>query len=232
MSDAPLVVHLDGRSVTVTVRRSARASQLALRLDAVRGPVLVLPSNVGRRHAQNFLARHAQWLMEKMEALPVAPSLAAGQSIPILGNPHAICHQPGARRGVWHGDGHIHVSGQAEHLPRRLLDYLKKLARSQISARVQHGASRLGVTVSRITIKDTRSRWGSCTQDGSLSFSWRLIMAPDWVLDYVVAHELSHLLHMDHSPAFWATVARLNPHARAAREWLKSHGQALHLVGR
>jgi hypothetical protein len=124
----------------------------------------------------------------------------------------------------------IHVPGELPHVPRRLLDWLKSAARNEIAAAAQRYAAAMGVTYRRITIRDQRSRWGSCSAQGDLSFSWRLILTPTYVLDYVAAHEVAHLKHMNHGPRFWRLVLTHCPEASRAKSWLKAHGQSVHRV--
>ena len=123
------------------------------------------------------------------------------------------------------------MTGAREFLPRRAADFLKAEAKRRIGALVQPHATALGVRPRTIRVKDTRSRWGSCAPDGTLAFSWRLVMAPEWVTDYVVAHEVAHLREMNHSARFWALVAQLTPHREAAVDWLRLEGPALLRVG-
>ena len=123
------------------------------------------------------------------------------------------------------------MSGRAEHLPRRVRDYLKAEAKQELSVRSHDKAAAIGQRVTRVTLRDTKSRWGSCSHQGALSYSWRLILAPESVLDYVAAHEVAHLVHMDHSPSFWRLVADLHPDPDSARAWLKRDGSALWRYG-
>lgn len=221
----------DGRMVAVMVRRSARARRLALRLDPAIGPVVVLPERASLADAERFLLRYRQWLAERLIDLPARVALEPGAAVPILGIEHEIRHAPAARRGVWVEDGGLNVSGQVEHVPRRALDFLKAEAKRRIYPHAFELAARLGRTPCRVTVRDTRSRWGSCSSRGDLSFSWRLVMAPEEVLTYVVAHEVAHLVEMNHSPAFWRVVASLAGEAASARRWLKAHGARLHRYG-
>ena len=123
------------------------------------------------------------------------------------------------------------MSGDKPHIPRRVADYLKREARKDIEAAVDRHAARLGVAPRRITLRDTVSRWGSCSSTGALNFSWRLILAPPEVLDYLAAHEVAHIVHMNHSPMFWKLTRRLFPETEQAEVWLKTHGASLHRFG-
>ena len=132
---------------------------------------------------------------------------------------------------VWIEDGEINVTGDIKYLSRRLSDWLKKQAQIRIKTLVYQKAKQIKRVPSRITIRDTRTRWGSCSSKGRLSFSWRLIFAPPEILDYVVAHEVAHLVHMNHSSKFWNTVDRLTENAKSGRAWLNGNGSALQRIG-
>jgi len=224
--------HQDGPEVIITVRRSAQAVRMSLRVDAMNdGFVLVLPLRANLRDGKRFVDANQAWIAERLAALPPRRPFVAGAKVPLLGEDHLIHHQPAARRGVWREPGMILVSGQADHLARRLQDFLKAEARRIILPRVEQKAAHLQTSFRRVTLRDTRSRWGSCSSAGDLAFSWRLVLAPEWVLDYVVAHEVAHLREMNHSPRFWQLVAKISPDAAPARQWLKAHGAGLHRVG-
>lgn len=226
-----VVVDLGGHTVTVALRRSARARRMCLRLDPVAGPVVVLPPRAGPAEAERFLAQHRIWLAERLARLPERVPLVPGARVPLLGVDHEIRHLPGARGGAWAEEGVLNVTGRTEHVPRRVLDFLRAEARRHILPHAFRLADRLGRLPAHISLRDTRSRWGSCSGRGDLSFSWRLVLAPEEVLVYVVAHEVAHLAEMNHSPAFWATVARLAGDPAPAKRWLKANGGRLHRYG-
>lgn len=164
--------------------------------------------------------------------VPFAP----GALVPLRGQPHQIVHQPEARGTVWTqadaaGNPALLVAGEAPHVGRRIADHLKREARRDITAAVRRYARALGVEIGRITLRDTASRWGSCSAKGDLSFSWRLILAPPFVLDYLAAHEVAHRLELNHGPAFWRTVEGIYPARREAEAWLRHHGASLHRYG-
>lgn len=214
--------------VQVAVKRSALARRISLRIDPARGAVLMLPVKARLAEGERFLLAHRVWLAERLARLPGPVALADGATVPLLGVPHPVRHVPGARRGVWVESGEILVSGLPEHVGRRTADFLKSEAKRLIAPRAQDMAARLGRKPGRITVKDTKSRWGSCSSTGDLAFSWRLVLAPEQILDYVVAHEVAHLVQMNHSPAFWAVVESLVGDHRPARRWLKVNGAGLH----
>jgi predicted metal-dependent hydrolase len=129
-------------------------------------------------------------------------------------------------------DGEIHVAGHGEHLPRRVQDWLKFEARREIARRAHEKAELIGKKIRRISLKDPKTRWGSCSPSGCLSFTWRLIFAPPHVIDYVVAHEVAHMRELNHGPRFWRTVSELTRHEKSARHWLQTEGLHLHRYGR
>jgi predicted metal-dependent hydrolase len=203
-----------------------------VRIDPAAGAVVVtLPMRGGRREGMALLMGHADWLAGLLASLPPPLVFADGAEVPIEGQMHRICHCAGARFAARIADGRLEVTGDPAFLNRRVADFLRSEARRRLSARVQAVSGAAGVAARRVSVKDTRSRWGSCTADRTLSFSWRLLMAPDWVQHYVVAHEVAHLRHMNHGPEFWRLVAELTPHKQAARDWLHQHGPGLLRVG-
>ncbi|MEO3474979.1 SprT family zinc-dependent metalloprotease [Roseomonas sp. CAU 1739] len=212
--------------------RSARARRVSLRIDARAGEVVVtLPMRTARRAGMALLTTHAAWVMQRLTALSPAVELAPGAEVLIGGRPHVIRHDPDARGGAFIDGATIIVSGRPEFLARRVKDFLRAEAKRRIATLVEGHAAALGVTVRALRLKDTQSRWGSCAPDGTLAFSWRLVMAPGWVLDYVVAHEVAHLRELNHSPRFWAHVETLTSHREAAQDWLRDNGPTLLRVG-
>ena len=189
------------------------------------------PSRRGLAHALDFARGEKEWIAGQLAKAPGPVGLAAGATIPFRGTPHEIRGLAKGAAPVWTEDGVIWVSGGETHAPRRVLDFLKQQARKAFEVRALDHAARLGVKPSRITVRDTASRWGSCSSARSLSFSWRLIMAPDFVLDYVGAHEVAHLRDMNHSPRFWAHVRSLVSDLDAPQDWLKTHGRDLQRYG-
>ena len=190
-----------------------------------------MPNRASEAAAARFVASHAGWVMRQLARLPAAVPFADGAVVPVMGRDITLRHLPGSRLGVRLEGDALLVSGHAEHLSRRVRDFLKALARREFAARAQAIAARIERRPARVAVRDATSRWGSCTAAGALSFSWRLILAPVWVLDYVVAHEVAHLVHLDHSPRFWKLVGELTPDAARARAWLARHGPALHRYG-
>lgn len=231
-AQAPETLLLGNRKVPLAVLRRKGAVNMTLRFDPIDDTVrLVLPYRVALAEGLEFVESRMEWLQTHLERLPPRIPFADGHSIPLHGAPHAIRHVPEARRGVWIEDQAIHISGGGEHLPRRLRDFLKESARKRITETAQVKASQIGAKIGRISMKDTKGRWGSCTPYGDLAFSWRLILAPPHVLDYVVAHEVAHLQELNHSARFWRLVAKLTLHTAEAKSWLRRHGAGLHRYG-
>ena len=216
----------------VVWRRSSRAVRVSLRIDARSGAVVVtLPPRAGRPAGVALLRTHAAWVRERLAALAPRIALEPGSEVPLGGALHVI-RAVGYNHGeAWLQPGAILAGGDAAEVTALVAAFLKEEARRRITALVAKHAAALGVAWKGIRLKDTRSRWGSCAPDGTLAFSWRLVMAPGWVLDYVVAHEVAHLREMNHAPVFWDTLAGLSPHREAAVAWLKEHGPGLLRVG-
>jgi predicted metal-dependent hydrolase len=216
----------------VIVKRSKLARRMTLRVDAtLRAATLLLPQRASHSTAMGFLNDHLEWLRERLDALPPALPFLPGASVQFLGRPHLLRAAPAARRGVWVEGGAIHVSGPAEFLPRRVADFLKKEAKDRIWKLALPMAERIGREVSGVRIGDPKSRWGSCNAKGRLAFSWRLVLAPEEVLAYVVAHEVAHLREMNHSAKFWEWVRLLDPDPDTPRRWLKANGAGLYRYG-
>lgn len=196
------------------------------------GLLVVMPPGLTPRDALRFVHEKTDWVRARLANLPPRVPFEPGHSVPLLGTPHTIVHDPAARRGVWTENDILWVSGlSAEHVPRRVKDYLLRRAKAEITPRAHAHAQALGKRVTRVTVRDTRSRWGSCSSTGALSFSWRLVLAPEQVLEYVVVHEVAHMVELNHSNRFWNLVTELMPDSAAPRHWLKQHGTTLHRYG-
>ncbi len=227
-----LVLDIEGRAVPLRIRRNARARRLILRIDGERdGVVVTLPGRVPVEEGLDLARGKAAWIVRQLDRLAPRVPFADGAVVPILGDDHRIRFDPTGRRPVSRGTGEIVVTGRPEHLARRLTDWLKGEARSLIVPLAHAKAQSLGRSPGAITLRDTRSRWGSCSADGKLSFSWRLVMAPEHILDYVVAHEVAHLVERNHGPRFWDLAAQMTGDVETARAWLNAFGARLHRYG-
>jgi predicted metal-dependent hydrolase len=231
-----LEVAHSGATYRVALKRLSSARRFTLRVrGATRDVVLTMPARSSLKSAREFAERHAAWIGARLARLPRPISFEPLSAAPLRGVDHTIVHRPGARGVVWieHGESGpiICAAGDLAHVPRRVADFLKREARRDLEAAVARHSRTLGMEPRRITLRDTTSRWGSCSSTGALNFSWRLILAPSFVLDYLAAHEVAHFVHMNHSAAFWRVTHRLFPETSRAEHWLKTHGASLHRFG-
>lgn len=230
-------IPFDGSIYLVRVRRHRQARRYTLRIQAAtREVVLTLPPRGSLKEAKEFAVKHGGWIAARLGRLPELVPFAHGTVLPLRGVPHRIVHRRGVRGTVWtetdaQGNRLLCVAGEAAHLPRRVTDFLKREAKRDLEAASLRYAAKLGVKIRRIAVRDQATRWGSCSTTGALSFSWRLILAPPYVLDYLAAHEVAHLVEMNHSPRFWRLVERLYPGMQRAKTWLDIHGTDLHRYG-
>jgi len=231
-SGSPLTIDLGDRTAPLTARVNRRARRLIVKVDPVKGRVIVTaPTKRALADAIDFARTRAPWIARELDAGAMARPFASGEIFPFRGAPVEIEASGRMRGGVTMERGKIIADGDPRHLNRRIVDWLKKEARAVLTERVDYYSARLSRRRGPISIRDTRSRWGSCARDGSLSFSWRLIMAPPEILDYVAAHECAHLVHLNHSPAYWRTLQSLDVDPRAARDWFSANGQSLYAYG-
>lgn len=234
---AHLVV--DDVELPVAFKHNAQARRIILRMNPkAEGVLLTVPPGTSKGEALAFARSQSAWIAARMKRTPNTVVFTDGMVLPLRGVLHQVRHQPVPRRTVWceaaEGPDEVPtvlVSGRPEHLPRRLKDWLKAEARTDLAAASARYADEMGLKYSRLTIRDQTSRWGSCSSAGALSYSWRLILAPEDVLDYVAAHEVAHLAEMNHGPRFWALVERHCPHMKTSQHWLKQHGRDLHRYG-
>jgi hypothetical protein len=231
-------VKIQGLGLPIVLRRSARARRFSLQVsEARRDAVLTLPAFSSYGEADDFLTRHLDWLRERLAKLAEAVPFTDGAILPLRDTTHRLEFAGSVRRRgvVWVEPADdtpvLVVSGAAEHAPRRLHDWLKRQAHADLRQCVDVHAKRLNLAPKRIVVRDQSTRWGSCSTSGALSFSWRLVLAPPFVLDYLAAHEVAHLAEMNHGPRFWKLVARAVPHHQEARKWLRQHGANLHRYG-
>lgn len=230
------VVHA-GQLYPVSVKRRATARRMTLRVSQATGEItLTLPERVEFAAGRSFAENHGGWIAARVAKRPAMVPFEPGQLVPLRGVPHRIMHWSKARgltQATQDRDGApiIAVAGEAAHVSRRVTDFLRRLALEDLEQAVRRHTGALGLPARKITIRDTRSRWGSCSSQGHLNFSWRLILAPPLVLDYLAAHEVAHLKEMNHSHRFWALTHKLCPRTDEAEAWLKRHGAGLHGYG-
>jgi hypothetical protein len=232
-----LLLRIDGQSVPLQVRRSERATRIQLRMDLKSGgPILVLPRYASIERGFEFARDKRDWIGEQIALQPESIPFEHGETIPYRGRDHAILFRrrlrtAGTRGEIWREPGAIYVTGDEDMVSSRVEAFLKFEARGEICRRAHDKAALTGKRIRRISLRDPKSRWGSCTSTGNLSFSWRLVMAPTFVLDYVIAHEVAHLTHMNHGNSFWRLCGELTGRHDDARDWLRTNGTSLHRYG-
>lgn len=231
----PVVASLlvDGDAVVITYKRNDRARRFTLRAarDGA-GFVMTMPKRAKLEDAEDFARRSMGWIRSARAKQQHRPEIADGATVTLRGVGYRIV-ATGKVRGLVIEDPVaklLHVPGGPSHMERRLKEWMKAEAAHALEIATQKYAIAMGATFKKITVRDQRSRWGSCSSDGTLSYSWRLILAPPLVLDYVAAHEVAHLMEMNHGPRFWRLVLKHCPTTRDAQKWLKHHGQGLHLL--
>jgi predicted metal-dependent hydrolase len=230
---APEVLSLEGREVPVRYRHNERARRIIVRMERqFPGIVITVPPGTSRMTAFEFATSQRAWIWQRLAVRdhPADPERIEGSEIPVRGIAHVIERCSGRGAPVHLRDlprPALVVRGDDAHLKRRITDFLKRLARDDLERSSSRYAETMGVSYSRLSVRDASTRWGSCSSTGTLCYSWRLIMAPPMVLDYVCAHEVAHLLEMNHSPAFWQLVERHCPHTARAKLWLKRQGHSL-----
>jgi hypothetical protein len=231
-------LELEALGAPIEVTRHAAARRLTLRVSKTKRAVLVtVPAQCRMEEAGKFVESNLDWVRERLGSVPVPIPFADGAKIPLRGCLHCLSFSGVARARpvelatTAEAMPRLLVSGRLEHASRRFKDWLLEQARADLDACVTRHGKTLGVKARSISLRDQTSRWGSCTAGGFLSFSWRLILAPAHVLDYVAAHEVAHLLEMNHGPRFWKHVARCMPRLEEAKRWLRSHGADLHRYG-
>ncbi|MDB5534767.1 MAG: hypothetical protein JWO28_3082 [Hyphomicrobiales bacterium] len=233
----------DSATYVVTLKRTVSARRFTLRVrNATRDVVLTIPRRASITDARDFAEKHAAWIGERLQKLPQPVPFEHGGIIPLRGIAHIILHKPDARGTVWieaytphNSDGPLLalcVAGRKEHVARRVVDYLRAQAMADLKVAVKVHAAQINMTPSKIAIRDSKTRWGSCSAAGALNFSWRIILAPAFVLDYLAAHEVAHLVHLNHSEKFWTLTRRLYRDTDKAEAWLNACGAQLHQYGK
>lgn len=228
-------VRVVGLDRPIRLRERPEARRLTLRLTVGGDLVLTCPERVPAWEIERFVAQNRIWLESRIDHRPPPTAFADGEEIPLRGRSIRLRHDPSTRSTGRLLGGELIIGGDPEHFARRCLDFLKMEARRDLVEESRRLAGEIGRRVARVSVKDTVSRWGSCSSTGNLNFSWRLILAPSDVLTYVVAHEVAHLVHMNHGPEFWRVCAGLTPGGRVEMErhrlWLKRNGASLHRYG-
>jgi predicted metal-dependent hydrolase len=234
---AHLRVRHAGQAFKVALRRRPTAKRITLRVSNATGEVvLTIPERTDLATAQRFVDTHGDWIATRLARVPERVAFHDGAIVPLRGVPHRVVHWTNIRGTTQatkdlEGEPIIAVSGDGPHVARRMREFLEAEAKRDLSTAVRRHTVALGVTAKRITVRDTKSRWGSCSARGALSFSWRLILAPPFVLDYLAAHEVAHLRELNHSHRFWKLTHQLCPKTDEAELWLKRHGSDLHRFG-
>jgi predicted metal-dependent hydrolase len=224
-------IAIHNQTFPVFIRRHKTARRIVLRYQPLRGAIgLTLPRYATLRQGLDFLASKQEWIAGEVLQHRRKIDFCDGVIIALFGNEYVLRHV-GGRGTVTQQDNVLHVHGEAEFMARRVRDWVKHSAYETISSLAQEKAKQIDVCIKKISVRDTGSHWGSCTSTGRLSFSWRLAFAPKEVLEYVVCHEVAHLVELNHSKAFWQIVARMCPHWQASRRWLSQHGAGLYLYG-
>jgi len=218
---------LDELPCRVIVNVNKRARRFTLRLGADGDAIVTVPPGVPQQETRRFVQRHSDWLRTALAKQPAQVHLNDGVQIPVDGVMRTVRVDVGRRRAPIVDEGELLISGGGPVGPR-VAALLKVRARDRLQPAARHFARKLGRSINAISLRDTTSRWGSCSSRGNLSFSWRLAMAPVEVQDYVAAHEAAHLVEMNHSDRYWSTLARIMPDYSEHRAWLKREGRALH----
>jgi predicted metal-dependent hydrolase len=231
-----ITIVFDGEIYPVRLRRHSQARRYTLRIHAAsRDIVLTMPPRGSVKQAREFAQKNGAWIVARLRRLPDAMPFAHGTHLPLRGVSHRIDHRKGTRGTVWIEIGAdmrlLCVAGETPYLPRRVRDFLKREAKRDLEVASRAAAQALGVTIKRVSVRDQSSRWGSCSSTGVLSYSWRLILAPTFVLNYLASHEVAHVIEMNHSRRFWRLVEKICPDMGRAKAWLDAHGADLHRYG-
>lgn len=215
----------------IKVIKSHNSAKLILRIDKKdRAVILSLPKYCSQKKAISFVKENEKWIKSALEKIPEVRDFAIGDKINIFGTEYII--EQSSTRGGTRLDKEnniFYVSGSVEFVHRRVKDYIKKIALDEFYTRSCKVAQKIEKKVNSVCIKDTKSRWASCSSLNNINYSWRLALAPDFVIDYIVAHEVCHLAHQNHSSNFWELVYKIEYNAAKGRKWLSDNGQSLYL---
>lgn len=224
---------IEDKLVPLIVRENSKARRLTLRFRPETGGeiVLTIPRYHSKRQIIAFIEKSKPWLKKQVAKSITQTSYMEGMVLPIFGQPYVLRHKPSKSFRSWWGDDHLLIHSPIEKFGSAVQRSLHQVAKKFLTERSTVYATQLEKSVNRVTLRDTRSRWGSCTVDGNLSYSWRLIFAPELVADYVCAHEVAHLVEMNHSSQFWEIVQNFCPNYKQHRNWLRQNGKTLFQYG-
>ncbi len=225
-------IEISGIDYPISIKKNARSKRLTMRVDPYKGIINVTtPKRVSKRKVISFILEHQEWLAKQHQSLKGPISFDEGAIIPIKGKAFTIQHIE--KRGIYieKQRTYLIVSCPKLRLKSAIKRYLKEQARKTLTKLAQEKATQIDKSIANISIKDTKTRWGSCSSKNNLNFSWRIIMAPDYVIDYLVAHEVAHLQHMNHSKAFWDLCFTLSKDGSQGKKWLRTHGSELQRYG-
>jgi hypothetical protein len=217
---------LAAEELNYTIRRSARARRVRVAVDPEHGVEVILPQRAPAGEAERAVVELRPWIDRRLREAEAARAAVAarGSTVPYLGTDLRLIPQEGRTRVHRRGDDLLVPEGDPSEALER---WYRRMARDEIAPRLDAAVAALGTRYTALTVRNQKTRWGSCSSTGAMSFNWRLLLAPEEVLDYVVWHEACHLLVMDHSPRFWALVERHVPGYRAPKRWLRRHGATL-----
>lgn len=204
--------------------------RLTLRIDSKkRKAILTMPYLCSKKKAYEFIASKQEWIEKHLADLPKTKDFEDKETISLFGKPIQICHLPNSLKSAYTENNTLYIGGDIAFLHRRVKDFIKKEAKKNFLKISRELATQINCKIENVQIKDTKSRWGSCSSLNNINYSWRIALAPDYVINYLMAHEVSHLKHKDHSYRFWRCVKELYPDATKGKNWLKTNGKSLFL---
>ena len=212
------------------INSSLKNRRMTIRIDSkARAAVLSVPKFYSKKRAYEFIKKHQNWIEEKIYSLPQIHKFAPEEQIDIFGKKITLKYDEKRSRIPLLKNDELYIGGEVAFFHRRVKDYIKKEAKKEFQQRSVLMAQKIGCQIKSISIKDTKSRWGSCSSLKNINYNWRIALAPEYVIDYLMAHEVAHLKHQDHSTNFWECVQYLYPEMEKSRLWLKQNGQTLYL---
>lgn len=229
----PTYLQIGDKTLLLVVRENAKAKRYTLRFQQEENGrvILTLPYFYSTKQVLKFIETSKPWLEKQVSKTPLKSVYSPGMILPILGKEYELLHKPSNTFRTWWGDDHLLIHAPDEKFAPSVEKSLHQVARQFLTQRSKYYATQLDQSINRITLRNTRSRWGSCSQDGNISYSWRLVFAPENVADYVCAHEVAHLIEMNHSPQYWKIVESVCPDYKELRGWLRKNGKSLFQYG-